>query len=1083
MMPGPSGSIQLTISGTGSGYTYRWLPGEEVTQDISGLLPGLYQVFVTDATGLTQSDYYEVGFDYTTKPRIYHPVVSRISCPGATDGEVRLNPAWSSYYPAVSCTNYAFTLDGNPMSCNGTVVAAGGLAPGTYQLRMTDPATGCYDEAGVHIEEYPVIDEVHLQPSASCDQGANGLLAIEVCHGSGNYEYHIPALNITSSTSPITDLPPGTYNLEIIDLDCPSAPAYQSSFTISGLPCCTIPGSTIQIAPAGLTIIYDPAGSTQDNTVTWNGEVVEVNGDIVLQYGTTLVLNSCSLSFSENVGIYVNAGAHLSINGPSVLSACDAMWKGITTSGGTVEILSGPTIRDAVTGLLVTNEATVDINDATFNENYIGASFQSGNYSGVSIKTTRFINSSGYLARPPYAGQRTKAQLDLDRVTAFHFGGAALAVDKNYIGTADYGIRAFDSDATIVNTDFSFDQAFLGDKSTAIRSGSSKIINRNGPMQPARTYDLLVGGVGLAACSFSWWTTGISSTGIAHVEVSDNQFDHLDECGILRSGRDLVWKNNTMNRYQNGLSCYDFYPLYGAVVAPANPPQSDMRITGNMLNPALPVFQAGTEGSVGIGVYNKYAHLLPLTISDNTIRNTGTGIFLQNVEYGLVGTAGTNTAPVTYSNRIFYNVPLSLVNFVRSGIRLENCYGTAVESNEVHSFSTNGKDQLPNMKGIFLNYSKVCNIRQNRIYQMSAGMNIKENCNETAFRCNLLNHCYHGVYLDPNGVNNQLSAQGDWVASAANSTAWNNRWVSNIASNHVDGQVPLGFLIEWLYNPALGIEYQPVGPFWVAQLPCSLSLACQAPASFDEDKREEEYGEILDGQAPPDPDSLSFLYDDQEAFYKRVLLDSTILHLGGIDDGLYQQAYAALRTNDIGLFEEFRLRLLEGNVDLAAARLSLIAGLHLRDQNKKQVGAILAALYDPFLDADSDTVMILESIAYQHPFAGGEAVFLARGILMRKVDDLPLVRRAANSRSGLPALILSPNPAVKTVRITLPVGRSVTQRLVLRNAWGNILEARSLDAESLFVEWDIAALSPGFYSFELTGDGIEACNAKLIVVR
>jgi hypothetical protein len=29
----------------------------------------------------------------------------------------------------------------------------------------------------------------------------------------------------------------------------------------------------------------------------------------------------------------------------------------------------------------------------------------------------------------------------------------------------------------------------------------------------------------------------------------------------------------------------------------------------------------------------------------------------------------------------------------------------------------------------------------------------------------------------------------------------------------------------------------------------------------------------------------------------------------------------------------------------------------------------------------------------------------------------------------------------------------------------------------------IAALSPGFYSFELTGDGIEARNAKLIVVR
>ena len=55
------GSINITINGSGTTYTYLWSNGA-TTQDISGVVPGTYTVTVTDSWGCSLVETYIVDF-------------------------------------------------------------------------------------------------------------------------------------------------------------------------------------------------------------------------------------------------------------------------------------------------------------------------------------------------------------------------------------------------------------------------------------------------------------------------------------------------------------------------------------------------------------------------------------------------------------------------------------------------------------------------------------------------------------------------------------------------------------------------------------------------------------------------------------------------------------------------------------------------------------------------------------------------------------------------------------------------------------------------------------------------------------
>ena len=126
-----NGSIDLEVSGGIAPYSYLWSNGA-VTQDISGLTQGTYQVEVTDASGCQTSGSILIE---DPPPLTYEPVISEyngynISCYGRSDGSIQINPTTGT-------PPYVFSWEG-PDGFTATTKDISGLRAGSYILSIID---------------------------------------------------------------------------------------------------------------------------------------------------------------------------------------------------------------------------------------------------------------------------------------------------------------------------------------------------------------------------------------------------------------------------------------------------------------------------------------------------------------------------------------------------------------------------------------------------------------------------------------------------------------------------------------------------------------------------------------------------------------------------------------------------------------------------------------------------------------------------------------------------------------------------------------------------------------------------------
>ncbi|MDP6908876.1 MAG: SprB repeat-containing protein, partial [Flavobacteriales bacterium] len=269
------GSIDVSVSGGTPTFTYFWEPGGEVTQDLGGLGPGTYEVFVTDAAGC--SDSLEVDI-LEPDVLVLNASSTDASCNGVCDGTAGVTPTggtapytytWTpnvstgatasslcagNYSVIVSdvngCSDTAsFTIDDNQIqmvftstdiSCNGTCdgsatasvtgnnppftydwqpsggndTAATNLCAGNYTLTVTD-ATGCEIVQPFTITEPDPIEISMAVTDVTCEGGSDGAIDLTVIGGVGPYTYQWFPMGQT--TEDISNLPAGDYSILVTD--------------------------------------------------------------------------------------------------------------------------------------------------------------------------------------------------------------------------------------------------------------------------------------------------------------------------------------------------------------------------------------------------------------------------------------------------------------------------------------------------------------------------------------------------------------------------------------------------------------------------------------------------------------------------------------------------------------------------------------------------------------------------------------------------------------------------------------------------------------------------------------------------
>ncbi|MEZ4936140.1 MAG: T9SS type A sorting domain-containing protein [Crocinitomicaceae bacterium] len=197
-----NGSIDLTVAGVGP-FDILWSNGYG-TEDITGLVAGMYDVTVTDANGCTATETYEV-----TAPDEMQVTasISNASC-GATDGQIAL---------AVSGGNGTYTYqwfdeDNNAVGSNSPTFS--NAFGGFYTCQISD-GNGCgYTWTGVVNDNGAPVVTINSVTNASCSNDG----AIDMSYTASAALDHIIWSN-GAGTEDISGLAPGNYAVWVVDVN------------------------------------------------------------------------------------------------------------------------------------------------------------------------------------------------------------------------------------------------------------------------------------------------------------------------------------------------------------------------------------------------------------------------------------------------------------------------------------------------------------------------------------------------------------------------------------------------------------------------------------------------------------------------------------------------------------------------------------------------------------------------------------------------------------------------------------------------------------------------------------------------
>ena len=167
----PVGAIDLTVTGGAAPYSYSWQHGP-TSQDVSGLISGIYRVTVTDNAGCSQLSTILVQREtLQVTAQVVQP-----TCSGEADGSVVLNPI-----SGTGPYTYAWS--------NGTSEKSiSNLGAGNYTVTVAD-ASGCSVTLSYTLTSPTAIAITTHTSSSLCGQEGSFSAGVTVTGGSPPYQY------------------------------------------------------------------------------------------------------------------------------------------------------------------------------------------------------------------------------------------------------------------------------------------------------------------------------------------------------------------------------------------------------------------------------------------------------------------------------------------------------------------------------------------------------------------------------------------------------------------------------------------------------------------------------------------------------------------------------------------------------------------------------------------------------------------------------------------------------------------------------------------------------------------------------
>ena len=372
-------STQLTVTTSVTGPTYSWsgpgITSGAGTNAVTVNQPGIYTVIVTGSGG---------------------------ACPGASTSTINVTQSgvppsvFASSGGVLTCSNFNVTLSGSSgssvnYSWSGPGIVSGATSanpivnqPGTYNLTVTDPSSGCSSSTVINVSSNTAPPSVFAS-SGSVLTCSNLNVTLSGSSGSSvNYSWSGPGIvSGATSANPVVNQP-GTYNLTVTNPSngCStntaisvsqniSPPSASASAASGSLLTCTITSLSLTGSPSsGVTYNWSgpgiiSGGSTANPTVNQPGTynlVVTDNSN-----GCSNASSPASVVITQNI---TNPSATASAPAGSVLSCSvtTLMLNGTPASGVTYNwsglgIISGgstanPTVNQAGTyNLIVTDNS------------------------------------------------------------------------------------------------------------------------------------------------------------------------------------------------------------------------------------------------------------------------------------------------------------------------------------------------------------------------------------------------------------------------------------------------------------------------------------------------------------------------------------------------------------------------------------------------------------------------------------------------------------------------------------------------------------------------------------------------------